>query len=88
MLQSFVMLRVLRRKQPRQVSNHSHTGPMQHPFLTAMPRSCTEYASGHLFRKITASLRQFSIARDDMMQGHSRSGEGKQITKKLSNSEL
>ena len=42
MHQSFVMLCVLRRKQPRQVSNHPHTGPMQHPFLTAMPRSCTE----------------------------------------------
>ena len=86
MHQSFVMLRVLRCKQPRQVSNHSHTGPMQRPFLTAIPRSCTECQ--HLFRKITASLRQFSIARDDMMQGHSRSGEGKQISKKVSNSEL
>ena len=39
MHQSFVMLRVLRRKQPRQVSNHSHTGPMQHPFLTAKFRA-------------------------------------------------
>ena len=82
MHQSFVMLRVLRRKQPRQVSNHSHTGPMQHPFLTAMPRSCTE-CQRSCVQKITASLRQFSIARDDMMQGHSRSGEGKQITKKV-----
>ena len=27
-------------------------------------------------------MRQFSVARDDMMQGHSRSREGKQITKK------
>ena len=86
MHQSFVMLRVLRRKQPRQVSNHSHTGPMQHPFLTAMPRSCTECQRPSVQKNY--GFIQFSIARDDMMQGHSRSGEGKQITKKLSNSEL
>ena len=41
-MHQFVMLRVLRRKQPRQVSKHSHTGPMQHLSLIAMPRSCTE----------------------------------------------